>query len=113
MAGATPPDPGIHLDFLTAVQGCTYDAVHAAFTDATGALKRPLLAAGPNPGDVLWAADVPITCPACRLSLFTFTVLSVGVLQTDGTVLYSGRRYRLQATVHPLDGLLWADAVAA
>ena len=48
---------------------------------------------------VEWGVDLPSSaCPRALLTQQTFEVLTLGTLQTDGTMLFRGSHYRVLAT---------------
>ena len=96
----TPPQPGLPASFLTAVLACTFDATANALRDATGAQRFPVLVrAASGCGAVDWGVDgAASTCPRALLSHATYEILTLGALQTDGTILFRGARYAVNAT---------------
>lgn len=95
----TPPQPGIPSSFLAAVAACTFDATANALRDASGTLRYPVVAQASAGGALVeWGVDGAASpCPRALLTQQTYEILTLGALQTDGSIFFRGSHYRMNA----------------
>jgi hypothetical protein len=113
-----PPVPTIPSLLLAAAAKLAWHATArdpngvdlGVFTDTTG--NQSFIIEGTSPGSCAWAivATLPAGFGPFLMSESTYNVLHGGTLNTDGSIAYGGRSYRVRSF---WDGAEWTAAAVA